>query len=169
MAVPPGFVLQKLDPVGGEILRPKDWFFREEHSGPSLTWIVSKEKSSNGAYETGVRIQLLVGVQKGTGKTPKEFVHNFIAQKRKTAAKMIDECKPTDQGLFTRVCLQTIEGPHHILYSLFWGNSADIVGVVIAGAKKEEWSKYAETFDRMSEMKIIDMEHLEKQAREQKP
>src|SRR5436189_1956634 len=37
-----------------------------------------------------------------------------------------------DQGMFTRVCLETEEGPHHLLYSLFWSNNIDIVVATIA-------------------------------------
>jgi len=38
-AVPDGFVLQVLEPTGGKIIRPKDWFYAERHGGPSYTWI----------------------------------------------------------------------------------------------------------------------------------
>ena len=37
------------------------------------------------------------------------------------------------------MCIETEEGPHHILYSLFWSNDLDVVVVSIAGTTKELW------------------------------
>jgi hypothetical protein len=162
-AVPDGFVLQMLEPTGGKIVCPKDWFYAERHGGPSYTWIISKEDVEKGPYDTGVRIQTIVGVEKGTGKTPKQFVMDFIEKKRKEAKQIFDECEPEDQGLFTRVCLQTEEGPYRILYSAFWANGSDIVVVSTAGTKTEEWGKYSEIFDQMSNFELIDMKRFEKE------
>ena len=160
--IPAGFVRQVLEPTGGKIVRPKDWFYAEKHGSASYTWIFSKEDTSKGPYDTGVRIQTLVDVEEGTGQSPKTFVLHFLAEKKRTAQKILDECEPQDQGLFTRVCLETEEGPYHIAYSLFWGNDLDVVVVTIAGAKKAEWPLYAETFDRMNHFELIDMKRFEK-------
>jgi hypothetical protein len=66
-----------------------------------------------------------------------------------------------NQGLFTRTCLETEEGPHHILYSLFWGsNGLDIAVISIAGTAKELWQTYSSTFDRMSSFELIDMKRF---------
>src|SRR5438046_1996401 len=75
-APPTEFVTQVLEPTGGTIPRPKGWFYTEAHRGPeSLLWTLSREDIAGGAsYTTGVRIQLLVGVAQGTGKTCKQFV-----------------------------------------------------------------------------------------------
>jgi hypothetical protein len=161
--VPDGFVPQILEPTGGKIVRPKDWFYAERHGGPSYTWIISKEDVDKGPYDTGVRIQTLMGVEEGTGKSPKQFVMDFIAKKKKEAKQIFNECEPKDQGLFTRVCLQTEEGAYRILYSAFWANGSDIVVVSTAGTKTEEWSKYSEIFDQMSNFELIDMKRFEKE------
>lgn len=161
--VPDGFVLQVMEPLGGKIARPSDWFYSENHQGPSFTWILSKEDSRKGRYETGVRIQTLVGVQKGTGRSPKDFVLGFIEGKRKEASRVIKSCVAKDQGLFTRVCLETEEGDYHILYSAFWGNdNLDVVLVSTAGAKKADWPTYAPIFDTMGSFELIDMDRFEK-------
>lgn len=168
--VPDGFVLQVLEPTGGKIVRPKGWFYVEDHHGPSYTWILSKEDASRQRYNTGVRIQTLVGVQKGTGRAPKEFVLGFIEGKKQDGAKVLKICPESDQGLFTRICLETEEGEDHILYSLFWGNRGlDVVVVSIAGAKKADWSIYAATFDRMSHFELIDMNRFEKKPETNQP
>ena len=161
-SIPDGFVLQVLEPTGGKIIRPKDWFYAERHGGPSYTWIFSKENIEQGSYDTGMRIQTIVGVEKGTGKSPKKFVLDFIAEKKKEAKRIFDECYPKDQGLFTRVCLETEEGKYRILYSAFWGNGSDIVVISIAGTKTEEWDSYTDIFNRMSEFELIDMKRFEK-------
>jgi hypothetical protein len=158
---PREFVTQVLEPTGGKIQRPKSWFYTESHGGASYTWILSREDASKAPYTTGVRIQMLAGVQEGTGKSPKQFVLDYLASKKKEA-KVLKTCGENDQGLFTRVCLETEEGPHHILYSLFWGNKVDLVVVSIAGTKKELWHTYANTFDRMNGFELIDMKRFEK-------
>ena len=94
---------------------------------------------------------------------PSKFILDFIAAKKKEAAKIIKTCEPKEQYLFTRICVETEEGPHHILYSLFWGtNDLDIAVVVIAGTTKELWDTYAPVFDRMNGFELIDMKRFEK-------
>ena len=161
--IPEGFVVQILEPTGGKIVRPKEWYYAERHGGAGYTWILSKENLEKGPYETGLRIETIVGVKELTGKSPKQFVLDFIDGKKKTADKAIDGCMPKDQGMFTCVCLETEEGPFHILYNAFWGNGMDIVLVSTAGAKREEWDKYKNTFIRMGNFELIDMKRFEKQ------
>lgn len=161
---PTKFITQTLEPTGGKIERPKDWHYLEQHHGPVYVWTISREKiSRDKGYDTGVRIQTVVGVKERTGKTPKQFILEFVEKKKKTpGVKVIETCRPKDQGLFTRICLQVEEGPHRILYSLFWGNVADIAVLSIAGTKKEHWLTYAPAFDRMSHFELIDMKRFEK-------
>jgi hypothetical protein len=143
---------------------PKDWFYREAHHGRVYMWTLTREDTSgNRPYTTGVRIQTFVGVQGGTGKTAKQFILDFVSARKKAAARVIKTCSENDQGLFTRVCLETEEGPYHVLYSLFWGSSGmDVAVVFIAGTTKELWEMYAPTFDKMSVFELIDMKRFEK-------
>ena len=160
---PSVFVTQVLEPTGGKIARPKDWFYAERHQGPVYTWTLSREDTTaNQPYTTGVRIQTFVGVKEGTGKTAKQFILDFVESKKKEAM-VIKTCEETSQGLFTRVCIETEEGPHHILYSLFWGsNGMDVAVVSIAGTSKNLWKTYASTFDKMSAFELIDMKRFQK-------
>ena len=158
---PPTFVVQSLEPTGGKIERPSNWFYAEAHGGPVYRWTLSREDTSgNRPYTTGVRIQAFTGVKQGTGKTAREFVLEF-AETKKKEGKVIKSCPEVTQGLFIRTCLETEEGPHHILYSLFWGgNDMDIAVISIAGTTKELWRSYASTFDRMSTFELIDMKRF---------
>lgn len=153
------FVTQILEPTGGKMPKPKSWFYNENHRGPVYDWTISKEEPSDShPYTTGVRIQSFAKVKEGTGKTAKQFVFNFVASKKKEAAKVIRSCDEEDSGLFWRICLETEEGPYHILYSLFWGkDDLDLAVIVISGTTKELWPDYAPVFDRMSEFEFIDM------------
>lgn len=162
VTVPIEFVTQVLEPTGGKILRPKEWFYTESHRENSYAWILSREDASKGSYTTGVRLQAIVGIKQGTGKSPKQFVLDFIDKKKKEATKVIESCAENNQVLFTRICLHTEEGPYHILYSLFWGNNIDIVFVSIAGTTKELWETYVTTFDKMSAIELIDMKRFDK-------
>ena len=157
------FVTQILEPTGGKILRPKDWFYVESHQGPSYVWTISREDSKKGGYTTGVRIQTLVGVKEGTGKSGKDFLLDFVSAKKKQADKVIKNCEETEQGLFRRICLETEEGADHISYSLFWGtDNLDVVVISVAGTTKELWGEYAGTFEKMSAFELIDMKRFEK-------
>jgi len=165
--VPDGFDLQELKPTGGKILRPKGWFYTEGHREHAFMWTISKEDASEGPYETGVRIQFFAGVQRATGKTPKDFVQSFVDEKKKTAS-VICERAPHQQGLFTRIGLEVKESlalggkekPYHILYSYFWGDGSDLVVIVISGTPAEQWDKYTDTFDAMSGFELIDMKQF---------
>ncbi len=160
-SVPDDFELQLLEPLGGKILRPKNWYYTEGHRDPSYNWIISKEDVRKGPYDTGVRIQTLVGIQKETGQSPKDFVLDFYEQKKNSVQKVYKTCDPQDQGLFTRICLEVDEGAYRILYSLFWGNRVDLVVVSTAGAKKEDWPTYEPIFNRMAAFELIDMKRFE--------
>ena len=160
---PTEFVTQLLEPTGGKISRPKDWFHAGRHRGPVYDWMISRgdTKGGRGPYTTGVRIQTFTGVKEGTGKSAKQFILDFIAAKKKEAIRVIDTCEPREQYLFTRVCLETEEGPHRILYSLFWGtNDLDIAVISIAGTTKELWPTYEATFNKMGEFEPIDMKRF---------
>jgi hypothetical protein len=160
---PTQFVVQVLEPTGGRISRPKEWFYAENHNGHRYMWTISREDASKGSYTTGVRIQTFVGVKDGTGKTPKDFVLDFVAARKKEATRIITTRDEKEQYLFTRIGLETEEGPYHILYSLFWGTgNLDVAVIVISGTTKDLWAMYAPTFDKMNAFELIDMKRFDK-------
>lgn len=161
---PTEFTTQILEPTGGKLPCPKDWHYSERHRESVYDWVVSLEDTNGGKdpYTTGVRIQMFAGVKAGTGKSAKQFILDFVEAKKKEADKVVRSCESKEQYLFTRICLETEEGPHHILYSLFWGtDDLDIAVVSIAGTTKELWETYAPTFDRMGSFELIDMKRFE--------
>lgn len=156
-------VIQILEPTGGEVLKPKDWFYSERHKAAnSLNWIISKEDPING-YETGLSIQFMIGIQKGTGLTPEEFVQSNVEQILKTA-NLVKRCDKSIVGDFTRSCLKITQTQMRngvpvnftVLYSLLWNNEKDSVGITVAGSPTEKWSDYSPIFDQMTEIKLID-------------
>ncbi|RYD23449.1 MAG: hypothetical protein EOP87_26530 [Verrucomicrobiaceae bacterium] len=163
--IPPGYEMQVLEPTGGKILRPIGWFYDEGHRGQSWMWTISKEDThgGKGEYQTGVRIQTFVGVLEGTGKTAEAFVRDFAARKKSTADKVHKTVGTSDQGLFSRICLEVTEGDYHILYSLFWGNDMDVAVVSTAGAKLADWEANRAFFDTMSSFELIDMSRFQDQ------
>lgn len=160
-----GFVTQILEPTGGKIVRPIAWFYAEAHRGPVYTWVISAEDTTgNKPYETGVKIQTFVGVEKAAGKTAETFLADFVAAKKsEKSVVVITSCDKTKSGLFNRTCLETEEGGNHLLYSLFWGTDGlDVAVVFIAGTTKELWNTHAPTFRKMDEFELIDMKRFEK-------
>lgn len=169
--VPDGFVLQPLAPFGGSILRPKDWHFNQGNSNKSIIWTISKEPLEDG-YITGVRIQLIGGIEKSTGSTPEKVVQSFIDSKKK-GFKVLSEREETQQGEFTRVGLETEEPqpgkkdgkPFRILYSCFWSNENDMAAIIISGTTTDLWEEHRETFDTMAGLTIVDLKKAKLQIR----
>ncbi len=163
---PKEYVTQVLEPMGGKIDKPKDWFYAERHGGPKYEWTLTREDTANGKkpYTTGVRIQLFTGVKEGAGKSAQQFIQDFVAEKKKAeGVKVLKSCGTDDQGLFMRTCLEVEEGPYRVLYSLFWGNeNFDLAVVMIAGTRKELWEIYSPAFDKMRACELIDMKRFEK-------
>ena len=157
---PAGYHVQILEATDGRIVAPDGWNYRSRGTPSGWLWTFSKESNADGSYETGLRLQLLVGVQKGTNKTPKEFALNFLEQKRRTA-RVINECGPSDQGHLIRQCLEVVEhltsggDPYHIVYSVFWGKEMDMVVLSTFGTPEELWPEYSRVAKVMSEVQII--------------
>lgn len=160
--VPNGYVLQILDPTDGKIARPSDWYYKSEGTPSGWLWTLSAEDPSIGDYETGLRMQLLVGVEKKTKKSRYTFAQNFLENKR-TSTTVVRECPETDQGQFRRQCLEVIEnikGTHgvnayHILYSVLWGNTLDMVVVTTFGAPQDKWEAVKKISEIMSAIELI--------------
>ncbi len=157
-AKPSDFVTQILEPTGGKIERPKDWFYAEGHRGPTFMWTISREDSTVQPYITGVRIQVFSGIHQGVGKTAEQFIRDFEDKKRSSGCQIVSTYPETDLGMFRRIGIETVEGEDRIIYSLFWGSSSmDIAAVSIAGTRKELWDTFEPTFKRMGSFEIIDM------------
>lgn len=163
--IPPGFVLQRLAETDGQIARPRDWFFASQGTPSGWMWTLSREDTSKGPYDVGMRIQMLLGYTESSGKSREAFVRDFLAGKR-AAAEVLRECAaPVDIGAFRRLCLEVIEevalpAPavsrrFRILYSLMWGEELDIVVVTIFGAPPEEWETAGPIADAMAAFRLI--------------
>ncbi|NND96552.1 MAG: hypothetical protein HKN47_04385 [Pirellulaceae bacterium] len=161
---PTEFVMQILEPTGGKILRPKEWFYSEGHRERAYMWTISRENTAgNKRYRTGVRIQAFTGLKAATGKTAKQFILDFAVSRKEKATRVYKECEEKDLGFVTRICIETQERGNHILYSLFWGSrEMDVAVISIAGTTEELWETYSSTFNKMGEFELIDMERFEK-------
>jgi hypothetical protein len=146
IVVPEGFVLQPLVETDGQIARPKDWFYTSKGTPSGWLWTFSKEDPAQGAYKTGLRLQLLLGVAERSGKTRAQFAEGFIADKRKTS-QVLRDCPESDMGQFRRRCIEVLEslpapagpGLFHIMYSVMWGKEMDAVVVSTFGTPSESW------------------------------
>lgn len=157
--LPDGFESQILEPTGGKILRPNGWFYAEAHQGPSYSWILSKENPKLGPYKTGMRLQVLVGIEEGTGKTTQQFCDDFLDRKAQVA-RVLNYFPITKQGLFLRRGLEVEEEiageTYHIIYSAFWLDS-NMVLISTAGAPADVWEDYEHIFNVMGSFELIDM------------
>jgi len=154
VVVPPGYELQKLDTTQGKIAKPKGWFYSHSADKFSLTWTLAKEDPKAGPYQTGFRIQFVPDATKAAKVPPDAFVERYIAQKQQTV-DVKRQCPAVKVGQFMRRCLETIEGPHRILYSLFWSRELDALVVTIFGAPSGEWEQARHIADQMNEFELL--------------
>jgi hypothetical protein len=162
IAVPEGYVLQVLGGTDGRIAMPKAWHYTNGGTETGWLWTFSAEEMKDGQYETGLRIQMIMDVERRTNQSKDAFAKNFIEQKRKSL-KVIKECPVEDFGTFKRQCievLESIQSPSgvrrfHILYSVMWLQQMDVVAVSTFGAPEDEWDSVADISKIMSEFVLI--------------
>ena len=162
LPVPEGFVLQALAETDGQIARPKDWFFASQGTPSGWMWTISKEDTRQGPYETGMRIQMFLGVAAKSGMTRPQFAEHFLAGKR-DATTVLRDCPAQDAGDFMRRCLEVLEsidgpsGPrtYRILYSMMWGKQMDMVVLSIFGAPPEDWDSLEPVINTMAAFRIV--------------
>ena len=160
--VPEGFVLQRLEETDGQIAMPKDWFYASRGTPSGWVWTLSKEDTKLGKYQTGMRIQVFFGVEKGTGDSRDAFVKKVFASKR-SSAQVLKECPRLDQGMFYRQCMEVIEtvpGPdrsaaYRILYSMHSGKEMDMVVASTFGAPPDTWKEAGPIAYVMAEFVLI--------------
>lgn len=157
---PEGFKKQILDVTYGEILRPQNWHYQWRTTSQGILWMISKEKRSDGSFDTGFTIQLTPAVSRQSKQNPEQVAKNFISQKKAavTVKKLCDE--EVDAG-FHKVCLETIEPSkhpninHRILYSVMWSNERDWFVITIFGAPENDWESLKSTIFNMSTFTLI--------------
>lgn len=165
--VPEGFEVRTLEPTGGRVARPQGWFYREAHNETSFQWVLSKENPERGPYQTGVRIQMIFGLQQKADQSAADFAKAFLASKRESA-KVLSECEEENQGLLIRTCLVTEEiipsvsesDPFQIRYSVLWGAELDVVVFAIAGTPKIFWSENEPIFNEIENFQLIDLQRF---------
>lgn len=169
--VPDGYVLQILEPTDGQIARPKDWLYLYRPTQSGWMWTISAEDPAKW-YDTGWRTQVLVGVEAGTKKPRADFVNNFLQQKR-NAGQVLRDCPPTEQGIFTRICLEVLEviktpsgdRRFRILYSVFWGNQIDLVAITTMGTPEQNWDVVQPVFAVMQNLVLVGDGFVDRMAR----
>jgi hypothetical protein len=160
--VPPGYVRQQLEPTGGEVARPIEWYFHATQTPSGWIWTMSKEDSRNGSYLTGQRIQLMVGVEASSGLTRAGFVDAYLADRRR-GGRVLTECPATDQGAFHRRCLEVVQEGEvdgkprsfRIMHSLMWGKDLDMVVSSTFGAPSETWRQDALRSAPMADFSLL--------------
>lgn len=160
--VPEGFEIQVLDPTDGRIAKPQGWFFTSKGTKDGWLWTLSKEEQVNGYYETGMRIQMVVGVSGNSISKKEQLVSRFV-QDKLDSVKILKNCEKENLGQFFRKCLETkekIKTPngfkdYRILYSIFWAKEMDMIVISTFGTLPEKWKKLSYTIDTMSAFRII--------------
>jgi len=130
IAVPPGFELQALEPVGGAIARPAGWLVDTQETPGGWSWVIAEQDPRDGKpYLTGLRLQLALGIEDNSGLTRAAFVAGFAGQKKREALEVYQECPVDTVGDFyrrsfevrERIDMGGIVQEFRVRYSLMWG------------------------------------------------
>jgi hypothetical protein len=165
---PSGYELQKFE-LGGWAFRPKDWQYYEQDDRAGLTWIISEEAPDH--YETGLKIQVLVGMNENIGKTPEQLARSQIKMIKDSALEL-HECissSPITIG-YSRECVQVVESlnlvgiekKYEVITSFLWNNNDDILVVTTFGTPVGKWSKVRNHADVMTRFAIPDAKFIKK-------
>ncbi|HEY1630586.1 MAG TPA: hypothetical protein VGF56_04690 [Rhizomicrobium sp.] len=151
IAVPDGYVPQRLDVTDGAIARPKDWYYSNGGTPSGWFWLISKEPPGDGVH-TDMRIQMFIHVSQGAKYTVETFAQHVLAEQQQASDKVLSACAPTPMdGGFTRQCLEVertfkdADGArrYHAQYSAFW--SGDTVFFVAFEAPPVDWNDETKT------------------------
>lgn len=154
--LPKGWVAQPLEPTGGSVHRPTDWHFSSKPDPNALKWFITKEDFSKGPYETGVSVQMFLGVEKMTNKSPRQYATDFLAGKQSEAKKVHHFCE-RGRGDSDFACLEVEEGNYWIHYQVSWATGMDVLWVITSGAPERLWEQYKETLLAVTDgVKLLD-------------
>ena len=142
---PKDYITQTLEPTPAKLQRPKNWFYTESHRGSAFQWTIAAEDPRNGkGYETGVKIQTFFDVKKNLDTSPRQFVQDFIEErKRNKNVEVLGVTPETKVGPCRLISMQSIEGTSQIIHQLYFGTGdLDVVSVAILGAPNDgNWKK----------------------------
>lgn len=167
-SLPPlGFKFQCLDPLGGNLTMPCNWYYEGGMTPTGFLFRASKENLEGGRYLTGMRIQGIVDVYKNNRVSPFDVVMMNKNNFKKSAKIIIKDCSEENSPPFRKTCLETIqENPYnsnddfHIIYSFFWDEKLDWVVTSIFGAPESEWKEAKEIYGVMGRFTIIDLSKM---------
>ncbi len=160
----PGYVVQELAPLGGEILMPETWHYRGGMTKNGFMFILSKEKNDDGSYETGFRIQGITSVRERSGLIPSKACIRAREKFEKAATRVVRKCAEEMVGLFEKICLETIQNnskspkdSFHVAYSFFWNDELDMMIITTFGAPASTWLEARKIYHVMEKFKLLDM------------
>ena len=153
---PVEFVTQTLEPLGGKMLRPRDWFYSENHGAARRMWAMSREDPRGGRYVTGVSVQLLSDREAVTGQTAERFIRGYAEHLKSRASRVVENFDEVETGPFRRIGVGVEEGENRLRYSLYWlAGGGDLAVVVTAGTRATLWDVYEPIFDVMGDFDLI--------------
>ena len=97
---PSGYEVQRLDPLGGEVLKPQGWFFNVTGTKDAAVYQIAKEDPKEGEFETGLTINIVPGISAKTGGPTTGI--SYFYNKKKQSAGIVSQDPVTTQGKFTR-------------------------------------------------------------------
>lgn len=145
---PNGFEVQRLEPLGGEVLKPKGWYFNVTGTKDAAVYQIAKEDPKKGQFETGLTINIIPGIRAKTGEPTTGYIPYFYNKKKKSG-RVVSTDPVTQQGKFTRfaflvdeeLTLRGKKNVHRISYCIFASDETDLLIMMIFGCPRDEWPK----------------------------
>jgi hypothetical protein len=169
LEAPAGFETRDFGPLGGQILVPKNWHVSQGSNATNYTLLMSKDlPEPSGRYETGWRIQWVVGISKSMAAATPAKVVQYNISKKKASEHVLKECDAERLGEFSRQCLETLapvpnkpDKKYRIIYTFFWSDEKDMLIVGTFGSPEEEWPETAKIYQVIKDFKLVDWDRFE--------
>jgi hypothetical protein len=166
--VPEGYRLESLDIVDGKVAVPADWTSRMGTLGRnSIVWTFAKDRRPDGSFDTGMSLQIFVGLSKSGVSSPMIAAIKAAEDIRKRG-KLVRECDREEQEHFFKKCIELIEtgspanpaAEFHVLYSVMYGKVMDLLIISAFSAPEAEWNDLVPITQVMSNMRLFERRAL---------
>jgi hypothetical protein len=157
---PAGYSWADCSVIGGALLQPKGWFFREDKGRDGGACVVSREAIEGGKqYQVGLVINLIRSIPTKKGMQPSAFGHAYVLEVAK-AHDVLDKAEGP-QGPFVAARIEHRSKVKPILHQYTLVIANDRTGsafLVVAEAPEQEWAKAWSTLEPVVKKMLIDDE-----------
>ncbi len=159
---PSGYTWAEFKEIKGAFLKPEGWFLKKTgQAGGTLAYFISKEAiAAKGSFQTGLSINVLPHVSKGSGVSAVEYAARYIETAR-SGKRVVLAPWARDMGPFksfgVRIHHEDAIGGDYITHHLAIGNAeTDTLYLMTFESPSASWDASWKVGENMLKMFLID-------------